>query len=183
MRRLHIRMVAALCLLFFGAMLGGKYALGANVPDPNTGGGMGGTGHTVDDPRGMPMVPLSSTTRIGCSADKVVGRYLLSEQGSSSQGQLCEQTIFTITAGKAITLFLPIEQSISVESAGEVRLQVRRTNHHAWGPRIEVDLFSRKGEARAKINGSPLDIAEGFVGQVSVEQGQTFFRLRRQRGD
>jgi len=157
--------------------------MAADIPDPNTGGGMGGTGYTVDKPEGMPVVPLGDATRPDCLADQVVGSYLLSQEGSSSQGQLCEQTIFLITAGHTVTLVFPNDQRIAVESAGEVRLQVRRTIHHAWGPRIEIDVFPTKGAAKAKVNDGVLDIAEGFVGQVSVEQGQMFFGMRRQRGN
>lgn len=182
MRRYLTGVMAGICFLS-GFLVGSQSAIAANVPDPNTGGGMGGTGHTVDKPEGMPIVPLSTTTRLDCPEAKVVGRYFLNRQGGNNQGQLCEQAIFAITARQTVTLVFPNDQEIAVESAGEVRLQVRRTIHHAWGPRIEIDIFPTKGEAKAKINGSGLDIAQGFVGQVSVEQGQTFFRLRRQRGD
>jgi hypothetical protein len=97
---------------------------------------------------------------------------------------LCLNTIFTLTTGQQVTLFLPNDQRIGVEPQGpksEARLQTRLVSHRIWGDRLEIDIFAYQGNAVAKINTADLQIPEGFVGQVSVEGSQTFFSLRRPR--
>ena len=186
----------------------GAPAWAVKPSDTDTGGGMGGTGHTVDNPQGMPLVPLSSTSQVPCPAGQTIGRYTLlalpsapkavgssaAESASSAptssppsaQNPLCLNTIFTLTMGQQVTLFLPNDQRIGVEPQGpksEARLQTRLVSHRIWGDRLEVDIFAYQGNAVAKVNTADLQIPEGFVGQVSVEGSQSFFSLRKPRRD
>jgi hypothetical protein len=172
--------------------------------DGDTGGGMGGTGHSVDDPRGMPLVPLSSTSQSPCPAGQTIGRYTLSTTPStpnaggstvagsaaggapsspfSTQSPLCLNTIFTLTMGQQVTFFLPNDLRISAQTQGlksEARIQTRVVSHRIWGERLEIDIFAYEGSALARINAGELQIPTGFVGQIWVEGSQAFFSLRK----
>ena len=190
-------------LLTLGIAAAVTSAWAVKPSDTDTGGGMGGTGHTVDDPRGMPLVPLSSTSQVPCPVGQTIGRYTLStipstpnaegsavagsaagsapssasSSPSSGQSPLCLNTIFTLTTGQQVTFFLPNDQRISAQTQGsksEARIQTRVVSHRIWGDRLEIDIFAYEGNAIARINAGDLQIPTGFVGQIWVEGSQAF---------
>lgn len=169
----------------------------ANVPvsdlkpsGGDTGGGIGGTGYTVDDPREIPIVPLSGTARPPCPADQNAGRYRLTTNKSpalsSAEAALCLDTIFALSTDQQVELLLPNHHSITVEALkpnGDIRLQMRRITHPVWGDRLEIDIYARRGTAKVSLKSEVLEINAGFVGQVQVEGVQTFISVRKHRRD
>jgi|GEM_PF-638163 len=172
--------------------------------DTDTGGGMGGTGHTVDNPQGM-LVPLSQAVETSCLEGDILGRYrLLSPSGSAGSragAGLCANTVYVLNEGWAVEMILPqahelkvqagkpsIDQSLSSPAGrqgqsgpGSTRLQMRRVSHPAWGERLEIDIYAISGQAQVKLKQEILEVNAGFVGQVWIEGSQIFVSLRRHR--
>ena len=150
--------------------------------DTDTGGGMGGTGNSVDNPDEALLVPLNSKTQVTCRSGDVIGSYQLSH-GAARQAiltrPLCLNTVFVLNEGEEVMLSLPSEQTVSVKATGTSRLQITRTTHHAWGARLEIEINPVQGQADAKINSGVFLIPLGFVGQIWIEGSQAFWGLRK----
>ena len=152
--------------------------------DTDTGGGMGGTGNSVDKPEQALLVPLNSKSQIACHSGDVIGRYQLSRTAAKQPAinrPLCLNTLFVLDGGEEVMLSLPSEQTVSVKATGTSRLQITRTTHHAWGARLEIEINPVQGQADAKINSGVFLIPLGFVGQIWIEGSQAFWGLRHHR--
>ena len=173
-------------------MLAGLLAFTLNAPpalpsqlDSDTGGGMGGTGISVDNPDEALLVPLNSKTQVTCPSGDVIGSYQLSHSAARQtihNRPLCLNTVFVLNEGEEVMLSLPSEQTVTVKAKGTSRLQVTRTIHHAWGVRLQIEIDPVKGQAEAKINSGVFLIPLGFVGQIWIEGSQAFWGLRKNRG-
>ena len=152
--------------------------------DTGTGGGMGGTGNSVDNPDEALLVPLNSKTQVTCRSGDVIGSYQLSHSAAkqpNANRPLCLNTVFVLNEGEEVMLSLPSEQTVSVKTTGTSRLQITRTTHHAWGARLEIEINPVKGQADAKINSGVFLIPLGFVGQIWIEGSQAFGGLRKNK--
>ncbi len=152
--------------------------------DTDTGGGMGGTGNSVDNPAEALLVPLNSKTQVTCRSGDVIGSYQLSRAADTQAIltlPLCLNTVFVLNAGEEVMLSLPSEQTVSVRATGTSRLQITRTTHHAWGTRLEIEISPVQGQADARINNGVFPIPFSFVGQIWIEGGQAFWGLRKNK--
>ena len=148
--------------------------------DTDTGGGMGGTGNSVDKPEEALLVPLNSKSQIACHSGDVIGRYQLSRTAAKQPAinrPLCLNTLFVLDGGEEVTLSLPSEQTVTARATGTSRLQITRITHHAWGSRIEIEINPMQGQADAKINNEVFSIPPGFTGQIWIEGRQAFWGL------
>lgn len=182
----------------------GAPAWAVKPSDTDTGGGMGGTGHSVDNPQGM-LVPLSQAVETSCLEGDILGRYQLvspsGSAGSRTGAGLCANTVYVLNEGWAIEMILSQAHELTVQAgkpgvdssfnslsgrqgqsgAGSTRLQIRRVSHPAWGERLEIDIYAISGPAQVKIKKEILEVNAGFVGQVWIEGAQVFVSLRRHR--
>ena len=152
--------------------------------DTDTGGGMGGTGNSVDNPDEALLVPLNSKTQVTCRSGDVIGSYQLLREAARQAiltRPLCLNTVFVLNEGEEVMLSLPSEQTVSVKATGTSRLQITRTTHHAWGARLEIEINPVQGQADAKINSGVFLIPLGFVGQIWIEGSQAFWGLRKNK--
>ena len=149
--------------------------------DTDTGGGMGGTGNSVDNPDEALLVPLNSKTEVTCRSIDVIGSYALSHRAAKQPNvnrPLCLDTVFVLNEDEEVMLSLPSEQTVTVKATGISRLRITRNTHHAWGARLEIEISPVQGQADAKINNGVFLIPLGFVGQVWIEGSQAFWGLR-----
>jgi hypothetical protein len=172
-------------------MLAGLLTFTLNAPaaltsklDTDTGGGMGGTGNSVDNPDKALLVPLNSKSQVACRSGAVIGSYQLSHSAARQpihNRPLCLNTVFVLNEGEEVVLSLPSGQTVTVKATGTSRLQITRTTHHAWGARLEIEINPVEGQADAKINSGVFPIPLGFVGQIWIEGGQAFWGLRKNK--
>lgn len=148
----------------------------------DTGGGVGGTGNSVDNPDKSLLVPLNSRSQVACSIEDSIGTYQLSgvvENQSTFSRPLCIDSVFVLNEGEEVTLSLPLGQTITVKATGTSRLQITRDNYHARGARLKIEISPVKSQAEAKINSRELLIPSDFVGQIWIQGVQAFWGLRK----
>lgn len=145
-------------------------------------GGEGGTGNSITNPTESLLVPLNSRTNVGCSPVDAVGSYQLVQKSARQpiiNRPLCLNTLFVLNKEEEVTLSLPQDQKVSVRTTGISQLTIKRTTHHAWGSRLEIDIRPMQGEADVEINKELFPIPPGFAGQIWLEGRQAFWGLRR----
>ena len=182
-------MLMKLSALFFALGFWGAQALGDAVKpaDSGTGGGMGGTGHTEDQSKNLPIVPLSNASKVKCPEGNVIGAFELRKNQTDNSSvnpvvlahKLCAETVFLLEAGDQVRLLLPDDQLIEIKASGGASMQLQRKAHPAWEDRIEVEIFARSEKVDVKINNDRLTIDPGYVGQIWVDKAQSFWGLRK----
>lgn len=150
--------------------------------DTETGGGMGGTGNSTTDSADIPLAPLNSKTETPCSSIDIIGSYQISKRvtdyGFASKS-LCLNTVIVLNEDERILLELPSEHKISIKTTGISRLQFKKSSHHVWESRLEIEITPLQGKADVTINSTPFLIPFGFVGSIWIEGSQAFWGLQK----
>jgi hypothetical protein len=173
-----------LALLMLGIFA--NFSLAAETPktgDTSTGGGMGGTGNTIEPGKSSGIIPLQDKKALACAEEKLVGEFHLESANVGAQGgirsmqPLCVGAQFPLGAKDRLEFRLRTGQEMEFESRGEGSIDLKRKTGKL-GTQLEINVYATKESVGVRLNKDLLVVQEGYVGQIWIDGGQMFWGLQ-----
>jgi hypothetical protein len=171
--------------LMLGALI--HSPLAADIPKPSdtaTGGGMGGTGNTIEPGKSSGIIPLQDKKALACAEEELLGEYHLESANVNAQGgirsmqPLCDGVRFPLGAKDRLEFRLRTGQEMGFESKGEGSIDLKRKTG-TLGTQLEINVYATKESVGVRLNKDLLVVQEGYVGQIWIDGAQMFWGLRR----